>query len=436
MDLSSTSRRNHAGIRTKVISKLFNALLPELQEEWKGVSKEQHDLALAEWSCKTEGPPAETPEARQSYIEATIPFMQWILDLVLRLTGMKTMFMLSSPEPADGGSWALPDTTLSLASLMDEHTEYASLISLGELSELLVQPSPPSALLGETPTAQDLRQSPSLPPIKSRQPSPCWESPALSPLPSPPGSPIRRSGTSPPIPGPQPTPPLSNIPNSMTTEALSTSALLKRAGDGVELPPLKRLKSLPLSNSSQAPAAIPGPCPCPCPLSTPTAASTAMPPQPPTSTTHARSSPSHHAPTPAPSSPPWFSSALELLSSEPTFGEEWRSLLWLWVEFESKAGYQNTQLPLRSWLWFLGQWFKNHCSNRYCPDMEQPVEAGMLTWWDLLPRDAICSSGLNGVLTLLFGLFVWRERIPAEATERGAVWLQVVGEVHSALEGM
>ncbi|KAG6905139.1 hypothetical protein DXG01_004639 [Tephrocybe rancida] len=134
--------------------------------------------------------------------------------------------------------------------------------------------------------------------------------------------------------------------------------------------------------------------------------------------------------------PPWFSLALELLSSKPTFGEEWGSLLQLWVKFESKAGYKNMQLPSRSRLWFLRQWFKNRWSSHYQPTMEQPVEAGMLVWWDLLPRDAVCSSGLNGILTLLFGLFIWREQILAEATMQGAVWVHVVCEVHSALEGI
>ncbi|KAG6915065.1 hypothetical protein DXG01_013655 [Tephrocybe rancida] len=127
------------------------------------------------------------------------------------------------------------------------------------------------------------------------------------------------------------------------------------------------------------------------------------------------------------SSPAWFCTALVLLSSEPAFGEEWWSLLRLWVKFEAKAGFNNTKLPSRGRPSFLGLWFKNRRSNCYRPDLEHPVEEGMLTWWDVLPRDAVCSSGLNGVLTLLFGLFVWRERI-REATAQRDVWVGVVGE--------
>ncbi|KAG6913105.1 hypothetical protein DXG01_009632 [Tephrocybe rancida] len=58
-----TLKKNRAGICTKVISDLFNALSPKAQEEWKGVSKEQHELAILEWTRKTEGPLSEAPKA-------------------------------------------------------------------------------------------------------------------------------------------------------------------------------------------------------------------------------------------------------------------------------------------------------------------------------------------------------------------------------------
>ncbi|KAG6905138.1 hypothetical protein DXG01_004638 [Tephrocybe rancida] len=99
MDLL-TLQKNHARICTKVVSELFSALPTEVQEEWKGVSKEQHALALVEWTHKTEGL-EESPEACQTFV--TVLFMQRILDLVSGLTGMKTTFMLGSPEPVDGG---------------------------------------------------------------------------------------------------------------------------------------------------------------------------------------------------------------------------------------------------------------------------------------------------------------------------------------------
>ncbi|KAG6914697.1 hypothetical protein DXG01_015866 [Tephrocybe rancida] len=189
----STSRKQCAGIHTETVSKLFNALPPEVQEEWKGMSKEQHDLAIAEWTCKTESPPAEAPTAQQSYIEVTVPFMQKILDLISTLTGMKSTFMFSGPEPANGGPLNIisvkmnfgaskqeyhqkliipvfsrflkkcytiedcrarvhPDATPSLASLMDEHANYMSLISLRDLSELFSKPSPPPTMPSENST--------------------------------------------------------------------------------------------------------------------------------------------------------------------------------------------------------------------------------------------------------------------------------------------
>ncbi|KAG6915064.1 hypothetical protein DXG01_013654 [Tephrocybe rancida] len=265
-----TSRKNRAGICTKVVSELFNGLSPKVQEEWKAVSREQHGLAIAD--C----------------IEATIPFMQQILDLVLKLTSMKTTFMFGSPEPVDGGrlnvisihsghmpgdikmnfraskqeyhqkvivpvfsrflkkcytiedcrARALPQATPSLSSLMDEHAYYASLVSLGDLSQLFSQRSPAPAMPSEAPAPPRHSAPPELNPR-----------PAFPPL----------------NPGPRPASPVPDAPKTTIPETLKPPApispSLKRVSDSAKPPLSKRLKSLPPANPSSQPPAPPHNCP-------------------------------------------------------------------------------------------------------------------------------------------------------------------------------
>ncbi|KAG6905922.1 hypothetical protein DXG01_016917 [Tephrocybe rancida] len=427
--------RQQAGLRSQVVSDLFKALPLDLRDE---------------------------------YIEATIPFMQQILDLVTKLTGMKTTFMFRGPEPADGGrlniisvhsghtprdikmnfgaseceahqklivpvfsrflkkcytveecrAWILSEPTPSLSTLMEEHVDYVSLVSLGDLSQLLLQASAPAQQPPQVPQLNIAAQGSTMPPgQRSPSPPPSTGSPQASPhVPSP-------------VPSNEPHAPLVlNIMEIMTPTAqdapthtedirallpslkASTSSGLKWPGEFTDPPPSsKRLKPAAVldSLSPQIPEPIPRIHPRPL-KRTPAASATMLVPSPVLSPTPAPEPAPAPAPTPAPTSPlsapplppAWFALGLELLSSGLKLEEHWFSLLRVWAAFK-----------------------------------KEPVEEGMLAWWDVLPHDSVKSSGLNGVLTLLFGLLVWGERIPVEATAQRNRWVWVVDEVHVTLEG-
>ncbi|KAG6834688.1 hypothetical protein H0H93_008024, partial [Arthromyces matolae] len=95
--------KDRAGLRTKVVSEVFKTLPIAEQKEWEDVSRADHAVAMKEWERLTKGEPSSTPADIQTYIEAAVPFMQNVIDMVTRLTGMKGTFLLGGPEPADGG---------------------------------------------------------------------------------------------------------------------------------------------------------------------------------------------------------------------------------------------------------------------------------------------------------------------------------------------
>ncbi|KAG6913924.1 hypothetical protein DXG01_003544 [Tephrocybe rancida] len=102
MSLASTCKMR-AGLRAQAVSDLFKALAPSVRKEWDDFSQEQHQNAVDEWKAKVDTPLLEDPAEIQKYIQAIVPFMQKILELVSRLPGMKMSFMAGGPEPADGG---------------------------------------------------------------------------------------------------------------------------------------------------------------------------------------------------------------------------------------------------------------------------------------------------------------------------------------------
>ncbi|KAG6905498.1 hypothetical protein DXG01_002373 [Tephrocybe rancida] len=97
------TRKMRAGMRAQVVSDLFKALAPSIRKEWNDFSQEQHHNAVDEWKVKVDAPLSEDPAEIQKYIKAVVPFMQKILELVSKLTEMKTLFMAGGPKPADGG---------------------------------------------------------------------------------------------------------------------------------------------------------------------------------------------------------------------------------------------------------------------------------------------------------------------------------------------
>ncbi|KAG6905642.1 hypothetical protein DXG01_001479, partial [Tephrocybe rancida] len=296
MNLISTSKL-HAGIRTKVISDLFKALTPLVRKEWEDLSQEQHQNALDEWKAKVDAPLSKDPAKIQKFIQAVIPFMQKILDLVSRLTGMKASFMAGGPKPANGGRlnvisvhaghtpgnvkmnfgaceckayqklivphvWmvfdevlqAIPDAVLSLSSTMEEHADYTSYSRIEEAS----QPCglPPSATSTSTtppgsPLLSHSGKKPPSPPSsslggqlpttpRSSTSSSAGCSPARSPSPS------HLSTPSPP-PSPPPSPVQFPSPPGSRTASRTPPPTSFHSGSPLHIPPTVEQPGPPLA---------------------------------------------------------------------------------------------------------------------------------------------------------------------------------------------
>lgn len=146
--------------------------------------------------------------------------------------------------------------------------------------------------------------------------------------------------------------------------------------------------------------------------------------------------------------PPWVVNALELLRSE-AFGEEWDSLLVAWLRFEDGSGYQgSTKLGTRHRPSFIGDWIKNYRTPTYRPEIKNigAFATDFIAWWQSLqPKwridnartnangdvswEEIRRPGVNGLLSVLAGLFLWGRAIRNAKPAAKKHWLESVNDV-------
>ncbi|KAF8069289.1 hypothetical protein FPV67DRAFT_1414520, partial [Lyophyllum atratum] len=486
----STKAKERAGIRSKVVSDLFKALPEAERAEWEDSSVHQHELALAEWEEKTSGPPSTAPEDRQKYIQALIPFMQRILTLVTEVTDMKTTFLAGGPEPADAGrlnvisvhaghcpgnirmnfgvsereaykkqvlpvfgqflkkcytiedcrARALPVDTVSLAASFEEHAAYATVDSLGSLGA-------PDEL------ARALR--PSASPMPSAPPSLC-PSPLCSPhslpghslRPSVPRTPQARpdvfSGGPPFTQVPPTTPPSPPMPSPVLRIGTNTPARKRRNDDTMD-GPSKRTKPLtapstptplptPVAPSSPAPASPPHPRPRPRPRPHPRVPAPPVPSAPPLPAPPAP--PALSTTTVPPGAPKWFKLALTMFNSDTALGKEWNALVCSWAAFELRENYAGTvKFPCKDRPEFVSGWIKRARAISYRPINSSNVEdteTSMTAWWSTVPPAQVACSGVNGVLSLLAGLFMWGVAISDAPAAHRTAWVKLLADVHVA----
>ncbi|KAG6914544.1 hypothetical protein DXG01_016688 [Tephrocybe rancida] len=144
--------------------------------------------------------------------------------------------------------------------------------------------------------------------------------------------------------------------------------------------------------------------------------------------------------TPDPALPEWFESSLAMLKSNSSLGEEWTDLVQFWVNFKSTEAYAGKEyLYTKHCPSFIQEWIKRRRSPTFMPvkaENLKTAEDSMRAWWDAIPREKLLLSGLNGVLSLLVGLFFWGGGIPANNLPCCAAWLHIVTKVHTAFLGL
>ncbi|KAF8057957.1 hypothetical protein FPV67DRAFT_1429273, partial [Lyophyllum atratum] len=476
----STKPKERAGIRSKVVSDLFKKLPDAERAEWEESSVQLHELALAEWERKTAGPPSTAPEDRQKYIQAITPFMQRILTLVTELTDMKTTFLAGGPEPGDAGrldvigvhaghcpgnvhmnfgvsereaykrqilpvfgtflkkcytvehcrAQALPAETVSLANSFEEHAAYATVDSLGSLGAPTLPPL--SLLVLDEPAA--VLQTHGGPTTPQGVP---WDDPTIAST--------LFSFPDPTTPSPLHMPLLSAQTSTAAQAAGGQFSSQKRLNDDDTDHPSKRAK----------PATAPL---TPRPLITPSAPSSPAPSSPTRPRPRLRPRPRPRARVPAPpvlsaspppASPPlssvttvppaapkWFKQALAMFNSDEALGAEWNALVRSWAAFELKENYVGTvKFPCKDRPDFVSGWIKRARAIHYRPIDSSNLgdtETGMTAWRDAVPPAQLACPGINGVLSLLAGLFMWGAALSDAPAAHRAAWVKMLADVHVA----
>ncbi|PBK58704.1 hypothetical protein ARMSODRAFT_1028034 [Armillaria solidipes] len=81
----------------------YASLSEEEQCEWTKRSKEEHDVAMAEWKVGVDGTASDDPREIQRCIDHLAGFIQPILEIVAKHTKGKVFMLWGGPEPGDSG---------------------------------------------------------------------------------------------------------------------------------------------------------------------------------------------------------------------------------------------------------------------------------------------------------------------------------------------
>ncbi|KAG6806221.1 hypothetical protein H0H93_003335, partial [Arthromyces matolae] len=114
---------------------------------------------------------------------------------------------------------------------------------------------------------------------------------------------------------------------------------------------------------------------------------------------------------------------------------DWQTFLKIWVNFETKGQFNDQGcLISRKRPDMVREWIKRRRSIRYRPVTHtnvKEVEEAMVDWWsEILVEKGWRRTGINGVLSLVAGLFLWG----ADLQHRNAGWLALLSEVGEALQ--
>ncbi|KAF8057807.1 hypothetical protein FPV67DRAFT_1455898 [Lyophyllum atratum] len=313
--------------------------------------------------------------------------------------------------------------------------------------------TPATPQLASDELARALR--PSASPMPSAPPSLC-PSPLCSPhslpghslRPSVPRTPQARpdvfSGGPPFTQVPPTTPPSPPMPSPVLRIGTNTPARKRRNDDTMD-GPSKRTKPLtapstptplptPVAPSSPAPASPPHPRPRPRPRPHPRVPAPPVPSAPPLPAPPAP--PALSTTTVPPGAPKWFKLALTMFNSDTALGKEWNALVCSWAAFELRENYAGTvKFPCKDRPEFVSGWIKRARAISYRPINSSNVEdteTSMTAWWSTVPPAQVACSGVNGVLSLLAGLFMWGVAISDAPAAHRTAWVKLLADVHVA----
>lgn len=154
--------------------------------------------------------------------------------------------------------------------------------------------------------------------------------------------------------------------------------------------------------------------------------------------------------------PLWVTNALTLFNSA-DLGAEWQALISTWLEFEKVSDYEEIQrLGCRRRPHAVGEWIQHARSVTYSPKIKNISKFGteFAAWWkNIQPTwrmenangqtpleegnwEEIRRPGLNGLLSVIAGLFFWGNaiRTTPQAAAARATWLKVLNDVAYVVE--
>ncbi|KAF8199484.1 hypothetical protein BJ912DRAFT_844898 [Pholiota molesta] len=445
-----------AALRDKVAKELYAALDDEEKEEWKKQAKEEHKASVAAWKRDTEGSFPTDPADRQRCIYGLVNFMQPILDLICEATGWKATFIAGGPEPAHGGRLnvisihsgsTLGDVKMNFGRL--ERVRYKDII-LPIYGQFLQKCYSPEECRGralatadgfeslgtmdlegadlysvnmETTTASEPLARPidAAPGPAEHPQSLHGASPSPSPPPSPTFSPQRQDSRTDAIPNSTPRPKRTCIARNVTTSIPSPVRHSNDPASGAN--PTRRTRNTRAIRPEGLPPAQTNGAP-PSPRVTRSTNTALNPVEPPLPTASLRRLDAAH------DAPAWFSRALVMFQcADPDLGPSWKKLIHQWVAFEMKEGYGRDtvgKLKAKRRPAFVGDWIQRARAPSWRPAISDiaTIEEGF--------RE---QPGINGLLSLVAGLFFWGSAARDAPTACDA-WSRFVNDCSLMFEGL
>ncbi|KJA26036.1 hypothetical protein HYPSUDRAFT_133378, partial [Hypholoma sublateritium FD-334 SS-4] len=442
----------HAALRSSIYKELFDELPQEERQEWSNKAEQEHQAALAKVSHALKTGASTAPEDRQRcvIIETITPFVEPILDLIAEHTGWKVSLMAGGPEPADGGrlnmisvhsgttsgpvkmnfgrservpykDYFVPIFGAFLrkcysvqecrASALPEKHDFVGLAGTelhdgvqvdtfddGRCAEDddFVRVSKPHASAADpvhpTPAAPSASDASSTPPayVPSTEKSPSGNSSSGTTSHSQSTTSAEGRGSfALPMSGSAAVPGVDDLAGMVMRKPTR-----KRSGTATTKTNQKKKQRTAIESTSAAAS-----------ISTSRAAMDVSAPN---------------------GCPSWVTNALELLRSE-DFGEEWDSLIVAWLKFEGKSGYQGSaKLGTHHRPRVIADWIQRARSPKYRPEVKNinTLAADFIAWWKGIRR-----PGINGLLSIVAGLFFWGHAIRDAKPVAKERWLESVNDV-------
>ncbi|KAF8200837.1 hypothetical protein BJ912DRAFT_843931 [Pholiota molesta] len=459
-----------AALRDKVAKELYAALDDEEKEEWKKQAQEEHKASVAAWKRNTDGSFSTDPADRQRCVYGLVNFVQPVLDLICEATGWKATFIAGGPEPAHGGCLnvisihsgsTLGDVKMNFGRLERVRYKDTILPIYGQFLQKCYSPeecreralSPADGF--ESMETMDLdgadfysvntettaaSESHAGPIVNSSATTTDHTSTTHTDAPdAAPGAterPQSLHGASP-SPSPPPSPTFSPQGQATTNSTSTTRTDAHNAAPGAAERPQSLHGASPSPSpppsptfspqrhdsrsSSRSPSRAPGPSHLPRP-STPSSTSSILRGDLPPSPDAARDAPA------------WFSRALVMLQcDDPDLGPSWKKLIHQWAAFEMKEAYGRDtvgKLKAKRRPAFVGDWIQRARAPSWRPADGRLDMAAVEGDWEPLRQ-----PGINGLLSLVAGLFFWGSAA-RDAPTAGDAWSRFVDDCSLMFEGL